>query len=77
MPEDDQILHLYSCELCKKRESKANPLLGISLSFKKFTCLGLFTPMFSVLNYLISLSYMCGNSVLLTVGLALVLRTIL
>lgn len=77
MPEDDQILHLYCCKLWKKRDSKANPLFGISLSFKKFTCLGLFTPMFSVLNYLVSLPYMCDNSVLLTVGLALVLRAIL
>lgn len=77
MPGEDQVLHLYCCELWRKRESKANPLLGISLSSKKFTYLGLFTTMLSVLNHLVSLSCMCGNSVLLTVGLALVLRTIL
>lgn len=77
MPEDDQILHLYCYELWRKRESKANSLLGISYSFKKFTCLGLFTPMLSVLNRLVSLSCVCGNSVLLTVRLALVLRAML
>lgn len=77
MPGEDQVLHLYCCELWRKRESKANPLLGISLSFKKFTYLGLFTPIILVFNHLVSLSCMCGNSVLLTVGLALVLRAIL
>lgn len=77
MPDDDQIL-IFTAVSCGRRGTLKQTLcLGFLCLLKKITCLGLFTPMLSVLNYLVSLSYMRDNSVLLTVGLALVLRAIL